>query len=139
MHIDAWQTAGLHGTPRSSLISSTFQRCYARRIRVRSRQTVDRQVPQVLPEWRTIGAPRSDAGAAQVDDQETEGKLRDIVAKCGVTNAKGDGKSLLRHFVESYYKPARVDGRRAATQRSYTQALDYYIVPELGDIPLGEL
>lgn len=67
------------------------------------------------------------------------GKLRNIVAKCGVTNAKGDGKSLLRYFVESYYKPTRVEGRRAATQRSCTQALAYYVVPELGDVPIGEV
>jgi integrase len=81
----------------------------------------------------TLGPRRS------MTKKEAEGKLRDIVAKHSVTHATGDGKSLLREFVESYYKPSRVEGRRAATQRSYTQALDYYILPQLGDIPLGEV
>ena len=71
--------------------------------------------------------------------KEAQNKLRDVVAKHSVTSAAGSGRNLLRQFVDTYYRPARVDGKRAATKRSYAQAVDYYILPELGDIPLGEL
>lgn len=71
--------------------------------------------------------------------KEAQNKLRDVVAKHSVTSAAGSGRSLLRQFVDTYYRPARVDGKRAATKRSYAQALDYYILPDLGEIPLGEL
>lgn len=71
--------------------------------------------------------------------KEAENKLREIIARHSITSAAGNGKSLLRHFVNTYYRPARVEGKRAATKRSYTQALDYYILPELGDISLGEI
>jgi len=71
--------------------------------------------------------------------KEAEHKLRDVIAKHSIITAAGNGKSLLRHFVDTYYRPARVEGKRAATKRSYTQALDYYILPELGDISLGDI